>query len=229
MDQISDSKGRFLLIHLKFDNTELVLVNVYMPTKDKKREKLDLLLYVNDNLLRFIDKQIILGKDFNTYLKPEIDKYGGQKEEISETGKNLLNILNTFDLFDVYRFQNPKGRLYTWHNRGRSGLVQSRLDMFLVNFKSLPGILSDHNLIQIEFDKDRTLIRGRGFWKFNVQLLKDLDYVNLINSEISNIEKEDNIQDKSLLWNFIKCRLRGKTISYAAYKTKQQRARERDL
>ena len=186
MDQISDSKGRFLLIHLKFDNTELVLVNVYMPTKDKKREQLDLLLYVNDNLLRFIDKQIILGKDFNTYLKPEIDKYGGQKEEISETGKNLLNILNTFDLFDVYRFQNPKGRLYTWHNRGRSGLVQSRLDMFLVsnsmqfiyvNFKSLPCILSDHNLIQIEFDKDRTLIRRRGFWKFNVELSKEFRLV----------------------------------------------------
>ena len=77
IDQISDSKGRYLLIHLKFDNTELVLVNVYMPTKDKKREQLDLLSYVNDNLLRFIDKQIILGGDFNTYLNPDIDKYGG--------------------------------------------------------------------------------------------------------------------------------------------------------
>ena len=67
-------------------------------------------------------------------------------------------------------------------------------------------------------------------WKFNFELLKDLDYINLINSEISNIEKEDNnIQDKSLLWDFIKCRRRGKTISYAAYKAKQQRARERDL
>ena len=109
-------------------------------------------------------------------------------------------------------------------------LVSNSMQFLNVNFKSLPGILSDHNLIQIEFDKDRTWLRGRGFWKFNVELLKDLDYVNLINSEISNIEKEDNnIQDKSLLWDFIKCRLRGKTISYAAYKAKQQRARERDL
>ena len=86
-----------------------------------------------------------------------------------------------------------------------------------VNFKSLPGILSDHNLIQIEFDKDRTWLREHGFWKFNVELLKDLDYVNLINSELSNIGKEyNNTQDKTLLWDFIKCRLSGKMMSYAA-------------
>ena len=99
-----------------------------------------------------------------------------------------------------------------------------------VNFKFLHGILSDHNLIQIEFDKDKIWLRGHRFWKFNVELLKDLDYVNLINSEISNIENEDsNIQAKSLLWDFTKCRLRGKTISYAAYMAKQQKAREIDL
>ena len=95
-----------------------------------------------------------------------------------------------------------------------------------VHFKSLPGILSDHSLIQIEFDKERTWVRGRGFWKFNVELLKDPDYINLINSELSKIGKEDNIQDKSLLWDFIKCRLRGKTTCYSTYKAKQKKARQ---
>ena len=124
---------------------------------------------------------------------------------MSETGKKLQSVIDDFSLFDVYRFQNPDGRLYTWRNKGRSGLVQSRLDMFLISnsmqflnvkFKGLPGILSDHTLIQIEFDKERTWLRGRGFWKFNVELLKDQDYVHIINSELSSIEKEDeNIHD----------------------------------
>ena len=35
-DQISDSNGRFLLIHIMFEDTELVLVNIYMPQKIKK-------------------------------------------------------------------------------------------------------------------------------------------------------------------------------------------------
>ena len=38
-----------------------------MPTKDKKIEQLT---HINDTLPGFIDKQVILGKDFNTYLNP---------------------------------------------------------------------------------------------------------------------------------------------------------------
>ena len=41
-------------------------------------------------------------------------------------------------------------------------LVSNSMQFLNVNFKSLPGILSDHNLIQIEFDKDITWLRGRG-------------------------------------------------------------------
>ena len=117
IDGTSDDNGRFLLTHLTVSDTELVLVNVYMPTKDKRREELEFLSYVNYHLSGFKDKKIVLGGDLNTCL---------------HVSTHLLRIMNTFDLFDVYRFQNSEGRMCTWRNRAKSGLVQYRLDMFFI-------------------------------------------------------------------------------------------------
>ena len=171
---------------------------------------------------------LLLGVNFNTYLNPSLDKSGGVKEEASKTSKVLLNMCDELGLIDVYRSQNPEGKIFTWRNKGRSDLVQSRLDMFIVSeklqyldikFNVIPGLLSDHSLIQIDFDTDRHWTRGRGFWKFNVQLLKDANYVNLINSQLDEFNKTDHsFENKSLQWDFIKCKLRGATISYVSFK-----------
>ena len=154
-------------------------------------------------------KSIILGGDFNTYLNPSLDKAGGTKEETYETAKFLLNICDEFSLIDIYRSQNPEGRRYTWRNKGRSGLVQSRLDLFIVSeqlqylnikFKVLPGLLSDYSLIQIDFATEKHWSRGKGFWKFNVEFLKDIDYIDQINLQLDKFnETEETFENKSLL------------------------------
>ena len=112
--KMSDDKGRFLLIHLILNDTELVLANIYAPTKDSKQEQLSFLSYVHNVFINFMGKSIILGGDFNTYLNPSLDKAGGTKEETTETVQFLLNICDEFSLIDIYRSQNPEGRRYTW-------------------------------------------------------------------------------------------------------------------
>ena len=183
-------------------------------------------------------KSIILGGDFNTYLNPSLDKAGGTKEETPETAKFLLNICDEFSLIDIYRLQNPEGRRYTWRNKGRSSLVQSRLNLFIVSellqylnikFKVLPGLLSDHSLIQIDFDTEKHWSRGKGFGKFNVELLKDIDYINQINFQLDKFnETEETFENKSLLWDFIKCKLRGITISHATHKAREKKRRKKN-
>ena len=227
------------MVHLVINDTELVLAIIYAPTRDNKQEQLTFFKYIHDILVHFMGKSIILGGDFNTYLNPSLDKSGGVKEEVSETSKVLLNMCDELGLFDVYRSHNPEGKRFTWRNKGKPGLVQSRLDMFIVSeelqyldikFSVIPGLLSDHSLIQIDFDTDRHWTRGRGFWKFNVQLLKYVNYVKLINSQLDEFNKTyHSFENTSLQWDFIKCKLRGATISYASFKAMEQRRNEKHL
>ena len=64
------------------------------------------------------------------------------------------------NLCDIYRIQHIKR--FTWHNRGRGGWVQSRLDMFLVS-----DVL---NYSHIKSNKYPSI-------KFNTKLLQDTEFV----------------------------------------------------
>ena len=54
--KIKDSNGRFILIDVNFDNQNLVLVNIYAPTKDKEPEQLDFLTFIKNRLQEYMDK-----------------------------------------------------------------------------------------------------------------------------------------------------------------------------
>ena len=98
--------------------------------------------------------------------------------------KEVLNMIETFDLKDTYRHFYPDKRRYTW--RRTNPIKQARLDYFIVsmldlisNSKIIPGYKTDHSIIQIVVCLN-TFTRGRGIWKCNTSLLKDKKYVNLI-------------------------------------------------
>ena len=85
-------------------------------------------------------------------------------------------------------------------------IVSEQLQYLNIKFKVLPGLLSDHSLIQIDFDTETHWSRGKGL-KFNVELLKDIDHINQIHLQLDN-ETEETFENKCLLWDLIKCKLR---------------------
>ena len=111
VQEVTDSEGRFILLHLILNDLELVLANVYAPTKDKKQEQLDFVNYVFNVLKDFTGKTIIVGGDFNTCLNPSLDKLGGSLENQSETSKQLINFCDLYNLFDVSDFIIQKVKL----------------------------------------------------------------------------------------------------------------------
>ena len=94
----------------------------------------------------------------------------------------------------------------------------------------LHGICSDHSLISMTLKNKSNDNRGRGFWKFNASLLKDPLFPDLIRTCI-NEEKitHAQLEDKGLLWDLIKCKLRGVISSYAIRKRKQEKVQEDKL
>jgi hypothetical protein len=57
-----------------------------------------------------------------------------------------------------------------------------------------------------------------------------MDYLDKIKSVIADCkEKYQNLEDKRLLWDVMKCEIRADTISYACHKAKVQRRMELEL
>ena len=135
----------------------------------------------------------------------EIDKKGGTHEIYTSYTKNLKSFIEEYKLTDIWRVRHPKELKFTRRERTRCGLVQSRLDFWLIS-ESIsyiikkcgikPGNQSDHSLINIKIEILNTMKRGLVYWKFNNKLLHDKAYVELIKSEIE-IKKLKNIRLKT--------------------------------
>ena len=98
-----------------------------------------------------------------------------------------------------------------------------RLDFFLTSLtlegeiESVtigPSVGTDHSLIHIALNIPNFQKRGNSFWKFNNNLLSDMDYVILVKNVIQNTIAENSYSDKSLLWEFVKCRIRSESMMY---------------
>ena len=182
----------------------------------------------------------ILGGDFNTVFNPDIDKQGGDLVNCTNAyTEELTAFMEAHELIDALRFQYPDKKIFTRFQR--SPPVLSRIDHWLISSHlanymkataALPGIKSDHSIISLHICNSTTH-RGRGYWKFNSMLLRDLEYVNKVSELIENLKEETSMLDKQLRWDFIKSELRGFTVQYSARKGKEKRefklSLERDL
>ena len=90
------------------------------------------------------------------------------------------------NLIDIWRIRNPHSKIFTRREYSKAGLIQSRLDYKLIsnNLSYLttyterkPGLLSDHSIVNISLELTETSKRGRGYWKFNNDLLTDTKYI----------------------------------------------------
>jgi hypothetical protein len=134
---------------------------------------------------------------------------------------------------------NPDAKRFTWRRYTNRGISQSRLDYFIISdglsyyvdkCDIKPSFLSDHNPILLGFKSETKQTRGRGTWKFNSSLLRDNEYVKNMNELLdTQVNKYDKMADKGLAWDVIKSEIRGYTIGYSSYKSKQKKKLEQQL
>ena len=178
--------GRFLLVNCDINDKNYVLCCIYAPTKDKQNEQLQFLESCMNILVDCQGTNLILAGDFNTYLNPEIDKIGGTQKANSKYTDILLDLIEELDLVDIWCIRHVDKKRYTFRQKTKSGLVQCRLDYFLIS-KPLeysvisaciePSIKTDHSLVSIMINCCTEQTRGKGVWKFNANLLLDNTYV----------------------------------------------------
>ena len=115
-----------------------------------------------------------------------MDTYGYKHINNPKARLATLKLMEDFGLVDSYRHQHPSARRFTW--RKQNPVKQARLDFCLI-LETLtdkidkPGYRSDHSCIELDKTLNNFKI-GKGIWKFNNSLLKNQDYLNLINKVI---------------------------------------------
>ncbi|CAH3045897.1 unnamed protein product, partial [Porites lobata] len=102
-------EGQYVIIKAEFNDKMYVLINIYAPNKDSNIVSFfnNLLLILRNN--NFDEEEnIIMGGDFNCPLNPLMDKKGGQLSPRKSVVSTISNLLEEFDLVDIWRVKNPQ-------------------------------------------------------------------------------------------------------------------------
>ena len=207
-------------------------VNIYAPNDDCPQ----FFREIDSILDQFQCNKIIYGGDFNFVFNLVLDKKGGIKRTNFKARSEMRNFMEKRCLIDIWRNMNPSTKSYTWKSNGKPPIL-CRLDYFIItktlkacieNCTISHGYRTDHSLISLVFNNNHEKT-GKGYWKLNVSLLNDADYVNLVKKEINNIVKENSEADPGILWETIKCVVRGSTIRYSVKKARDRNKLQKSL
>ena len=182
LDIHRSNDGRKLLVNLKFDGKIITIVNIYAPNDTNAK------CYFFKRLNLWIKKyaacqeNVILAGDFNCSLD----------ENKEDKSVNILKgLLNNLDLIDLWSKIKPSDKVYTWCNG--ENVATSRIDYIFISkffcyqydslrLQKIPGShskdvrMSDHLSLQFCLRINEKL-RGPGYWKFNVSLIKNQEFI----------------------------------------------------
>ena len=80
----------------------------------------------------------------------------------------------------------------------------------------ISAIRSDHSAIALSVNSLEEDERGPSFWKFNSTLINDQEYCDLLRLEYKNwLEEFKEVNDKRVLWDLVKYKIRQRTIIYS--------------
>ena len=137
------------------------------------------------------------------------------------------------DLVDIWRIRNPTVTRFTC--RQKKPILQRRLDYWFVsdslqdNIDSVDiktSIESYHSAITLSINGLDDLEKGPNFLKINSNLVNDSAYCELLTTEYANwLEEFKEVQDKRVLWDLIKYKIRQQTIRYSITKARERRAK----
>ena len=178
-DHYKDSEGRWVILDIEVLNSNYTIANYYGPNDDnpecisKMLQKIDELNNLN---------RIVCG-DFNFVMDLKMDKLNGRQHTNFKCRTKTTEWMEENNMQDIWRIKHPKEKKYTWTSH-HTPPIMCRLDFFLLSdnlngaYKDsniVPGFRSDHSCVTLNLESTNDK-RGRGFWKFNSNLLQNKNF-----------------------------------------------------
>ena len=145
--------------------------------------------------------------DFNLVMNTKQDRKSSDQNNW-KAHAFLLEAMSELQLIDLWRIRNSEDVLYSWKHRNAA----SRIDFCLntqdmagqvENIMYIPGVYSDHLAMFVVLD----IIgheRGKGYWKFNNEMLKNTDFSAQMNNHLDSFLRQASNLDPIDKWLFMK-------------------------
>ena len=229
----SDFYGRVIRLDFTTDGFEnFRIVNAYFPSESAER-----LEFLNSFSQHIRAKNVIIGGDFNFILDPNLDKLGGNLQKGTIGSKTFKTIVDKFDLTDCFRHINPDKKSVTWtrsnvatgNDKPNYDMIGTRIDRFYISkymcnsintFDTIPCVCSDHSFIKMNLTANSGIDIGKSYWKFNDQLLDDINFLNYFEKFWKFISETKEIFLK--WWDHMKYQIKIFCIDYSKSKNKEQ-------
>ena len=147
-----------------------------------------------------------------------------------KAAKWLNEKLASAKFVDVWHYLYPDVSGFTWY-KSKPKVIFSRLDYIFVDDNSLqfvnktkvfPSFKSDHSMFMLSlmFGVNK---RGPSFWRLNISLLKDNEYVKAMN-KLLDVQLEANVlSKKKVKWEMLKLDVHGSSLQFSARRKKSNR------
>lgn len=169
----------------------------------------------------FSTDHIIVGGDFNRTPDEWMDRWPSLR--VKETLNPILKeFVNNTKLLDVWRAQHNGVKQFTWHKP--NGQSRSCIDYWLVSAAVLECVketeiancpLSDHCVVNLKLQKLNKCYKPNNYWKFNANLLTNLELCQFIKELILNISNDNSIVTPILKREYLKYSIRKYSIKFS--------------
>ena len=220
--QVVHTHERLLVVKLKLGVKDVCICNAYGP--NSVNEIRDFLSETATTVGTLECDNVIVCGDFNTVLHNDLDIISGDKHNVAVI-ESFHSFTDACQLSDAWRVFNDNLKEFTWSRIVKGKLIARRLDYILVtdsvindvtecNITSFPQ--SDHRGVYIVY-KFCDCERGPSYWKLNNSLLKEQEYLHMINKVIETFNLDDTQADMSddMRWEMLKLQMKEETIQYS--------------
>ena len=219
------------IITISFESTQgtIFLINAYAPNAPNEKHEFFLNLL---NHLNQLEGEKILCGDFNCVLDNKYDIVSGESHRQCDVNCFKDLILDS-TLNDAWRLFHQEEKVFTWCRK--NPFIARRLDYIFVTDLILNNTLScfitsiansDHKAVILKYSLS-SVKRGPSYWKFNNNLLNDLQFVRIMNNMLEAFEIEnENLNDPQTKWDLCKIKIRELSLSFSKEKRKKEKNSE---
>ena len=201
------------------------VVCLYSPNRNPARD-----LFFEDLHLK-IDPLIptLFAGNFNCVFNRTLDRRGSSPSDYSrESSTALSHLFDACCVTDIWRYLHPSSPGFTWVRS--DGSLSSRIDLFGVPYAWVPSVsscsvfvcpFSDHRSVSVTISLPDAVPPGPGFWKLNVSILEDPEYLSLTEDAWASWRQSiPRFPSLEKWWDRGKRLIKGLTIRYCSDKSK---------